>query len=110
LRDLELQEERKLNGEDEYLSIVKKEAFAEDDDQVLMIDPGLDVEQIFGDVQLPCEMVRRMNNTLNAKELPDLPIETKRVNESKFGIVEVPKTLSQVEKSFKYPTTTNGEG
>ena len=36
-----------------------------------MIDPGLDVDLIFGDVMLPCEMVRRLNNTLDAAELPD---------------------------------------
>jgi hypothetical protein len=83
--------------------MVKKEAFDEDDDQVLMIDPGMDVEEIFGDVRLPCELVRRINNTLNAPELPDEPKETTKPR-AKFGIVEVSKTLAQVEKSFKYPT------
>lgn len=32
LRDMMLAQERLLSGEDEYLSIIKKEAFAEDDD------------------------------------------------------------------------------
>jgi len=27
-----------------------------------MIDPGMNVDEIFGDVYLPCEMVRRINN------------------------------------------------
>lgn len=39
-----------------------------------MIDPGMDAYTIFGEVKLPCEMVRRINNTLNARELPDLPL------------------------------------
>lgn len=84
--------------------MVKKEAFDEDDDQVLMIDPGMDVELIFGDVRLPCELVRRINNCLNAPELPDLPVETIKSLKGKFGIVEMHKTLAQVEKTFKYPT------
>ena len=53
--------------------MVRKEAFDEDDEQVLMIDPGMDVEEIFGDVRLPCELVRRIKNALTATELPDLP-------------------------------------
>ena len=32
IRDLELAEEKKLNGEDEYFASVKKEAFSQDDD------------------------------------------------------------------------------
>lgn len=56
MQDLEQQEERKRNGEqDEYLAAVNKEAFAEDDEQVMMIDPGMDADTIFGDVKLPCE-------------------------------------------------------
>jgi hypothetical protein len=72
-----------------------------------MIDPGINIDEIFGNVQLPCEAVRRLNNTLNAAELPDLPAEKKKTIPIKnFGIVETPKTLSQAEKSFKYPTQT----
>lgn len=103
IRDLELAEQRKLNGEDEYLAAVKKEPFAEDDDQVLMIDPGMDTDLIFGDVRLPCEMIRRINNTLNARILPDEPKETVKPSAQQFGIVDAHRTLSQVEKSFKYP-------
>lgn len=65
-----------------------------------MIDPGMDVDEIFGDVKLPCELVRRINNTLTATELPDLPKKEKP--KAKFGIVES-KTLAQVEKAYKYP-------
>ena len=67
-----------------------------------MIDPGMDPEEIFGDVKLPCELVRRMNNTINARELPDLP---KEILKPKKVSAEVPKTLAQVEKSFKYVPT-----
>ena len=44
-----------------------------------MIDPGINIDEIFGNVQLPCEAVRRLNNTLNAAELPDLPVERKKI-------------------------------
>lgn len=89
-------------GDDDYLSMVRKEAFDEDDEQVLMIDPGMDVEEIFGDVRLPCELVRRINNSLTATELPDLP--KKQVKTSpKLAVLES-KTLAQVEKAYKYPT------
>jgi len=50
---------------------VKKEAFDEDDDQVLMIDPGMDTDEIFGDIQLPCEQVRRINNSTSSKLIPE---------------------------------------
>lgn len=100
IQDMQRAKDLEEAGDEEYLSIVKKDAFDEDDEQVLMIDPGMDVEEIFGDVKLPCELVRRINNTLTAAELPDLPKQEKP--KAKFGIVE-PKTLAQVEKSFKYP-------
>jgi hypothetical protein len=42
-----------------------------------MIDPGLDVDEIFGDVELPCNTNRRLNNTLNAPVLAEQEKETK---------------------------------
>lgn len=66
LQELEQQQEKALTGDDAFFATVKKEAFAEDDEQVLMIDPGMNVDEIFGDVYLPCEMVRRINNQINA--------------------------------------------
>lgn len=60
--------DKEFKGDDEYLSAVTKEAFAPDDDQVLMIDPGLDVDEIFSSVKLPCEETSRLNNTINAPE------------------------------------------
>lgn len=70
------QKKRELDGEDEYLSVVKKEAFAPDDDQVLMIDPGLVVEDIFGGVKLPCEEFSWMNNTLKSARCTSRPPST----------------------------------
>ena len=72
-----------------------------------MIDPGMDVEEIFGDVRLPCELVRRINNSLTATELPDLP--KKQVKTSpKLAVLES-KTLAQVEKAYKYPTQKDSQ-
>ena len=42
-----------------------------------MIDPGLDVDEIFGDVELPCNTSRRLNNTLNAPVMAEREKETK---------------------------------
>jgi len=67
LEEIEQNEVKHRNGDDEYLAAVKKEAFAEDDDQVMMIDPGMDAGTIFGDVKLPCEQVRRINNSTRSK-------------------------------------------
>jgi len=71
LRDIELAE-RKNGSADDFFESVRKEAFSQDDESVLMIDPGLDVDQIFGDVELPCNLNRRLNNTLYAPILPNL--------------------------------------
>lgn len=72
LAEIEKQKEKETgNPRDEYLDAVKKEAFDEDDDQVLMIDPGMDTDEIFGDVKLPCEQVRRINNSTSSKLIPE---------------------------------------
>lgn len=76
LRELELAERRK-GGIDDFFESVRKEPFAQDDASVLMIDPGLDVDQIFGDVELPCNLSRRLNNTLDAPVLAELEKEIK---------------------------------
>ena len=65
MKELELAD-RKNGTIDEFFDSVRKEPFRPDDESVLMIDPGLDVDQIFGDVELPCNSDRRLNNTLNA--------------------------------------------
>jgi hypothetical protein len=54
---------------------VRKVPFASDDASVLIIDPGFDVNDIFGDVDLPCNTARRLNNTLNAPILQELTQE-----------------------------------
>lgn len=55
----------------DFLESVRKEPFAHDDASVLMIDPGIDVDQIFGQVELPCNKNRRLNNSLNAPVVSD---------------------------------------
>jgi len=96
LRDLEQAGHRK-GGVDDFFESVRKEQFSADDASVLMIDPGLDVEQIFGDVELPCNTSRRLNNTLNAPVVAQLEKEIK----PKSSVTEQHKSLSQIEKSFK---------
>lgn len=55
--------------DDEYLEALKLNSFAIDDEMVQHLDPGLDIEKIFGGIQLPCEKVRRINNQLDAEEI-----------------------------------------
>lgn len=92
-----------LNGDDEYLSAVTKEAFAPDDDQVLMIDPGLDVDEIFSSVKLPCEETPLLNNSINAPSTTTSSVaQTKALYANKKSVQHKP--LAQAQKSFKYPS------
>lgn len=86
--------------------MIKKEAFAEDDEQVLMIDPGMDTEEIFGDVKLPCEKVQRINNSTKSRVIPE---EEQRLDRQRkpvqAGAIPAPKKLDFAQKAFKYPET-----
>lgn len=62
---------------EDFFESVRKEPFAPDDASVLMIDPGLDVDQIFGEVELPCNASKRLNNSLNAPVVGEREVEMK---------------------------------
>jgi len=97
----ELEGAGRRGGEEEWLAAVKKEAFAEDDESVLMIDPGMDTNTIFGDVKLPCEQVPRINNSTKSRIIPvhELTAQEKRPQTATVTT----KTLHHAEKAFKYP-------
>lgn len=59
----------KLVKDEDYLDALRMQAFADDDEQVQLLDPGFDFEKIFGSVKLPCEEIKRINNQIDAKEL-----------------------------------------
>lgn len=51
---------------DEYLHSVRKEAFSFEDEDVVLIDPGIHFKTIFKGIDLPCNKEKRINNSLNA--------------------------------------------
>ena len=51
---------------DEYLRSVRKEAFDFDDENLVLIDPGMDFKSIFKGIDLPCNLDTRINNTETA--------------------------------------------
>ena len=49
---------------DSYLEAVKKEPFK--DDNVILIDPDINIKEKFEKIDLPCNVESRMNNAVNA--------------------------------------------
>jgi len=52
--------------DEEFFSIIKKQPFKDGDKDVVLIDPGMNTEEIFGGIDLPCNIERRINNTIAA--------------------------------------------
>lgn len=49
-----------------YLEAVKKEPFKEDDSNVILIDPDINIKEKFDQIDLACNREHRINNTFNA--------------------------------------------
>lgn len=49
---------------DAYLEAVKKEPFK--DDNVILIEPDIDIKKKFEEIDLPCNIEFRINNSVNA--------------------------------------------
>jgi hypothetical protein len=56
---------------DSYLEAVKKEPFKQDEGNVIMIEPGINIKEKFDQIELACNKEQRINNTINA------PVRTK---------------------------------
>ena len=70
------EEEKKRSDEFEsmesYLDAVKKEPFKpEEDPNVILIEPDINIKEKFEAIELACNKEQRINNTLNA------PVRTK---------------------------------
>ena len=65
-----------------------------------MIDPGLDVDQIFGEVELPCNTARRINNTFNATVISE-KLQATRPQSAMPTDSDQLKSLAKVQKDFK---------
>jgi len=49
-----------------YLEAVKKEPFKPEDDNVILIDPDINIKEKFEAIDLACNKEQRINNTFNA--------------------------------------------
>lgn len=72
LRELEEQKEREAKAQsaiesvESYLEAVKKEPFKEDDENVILIEPEINIKEKFDQIDLMCNKEHRINNTFNA--------------------------------------------
>ena len=55
-----------LESTDAYLEAVKKEPFKDDDGNVILIDPDINIKEKFEQIDLACNREKRINNTINA--------------------------------------------
>lgn len=58
----------KAMTEDDYLTALKMESFRHDDEDVVLIDPGINFTNLFKGIELPCVKERRINNQLDAPQ------------------------------------------
>lgn len=52
---------------DDYLEAVKLEKFQENDESVIMIEPDIDIQKKFEEVDLDCNQEDRINNQISAR-------------------------------------------
>lgn len=55
-----------IESTDAYLEAVKKEPFKDDDGNVILIDPDINIKEKFEEIDLACNKEKRINNTINA--------------------------------------------
>ncbi|CDW76833.1 UNKNOWN [Stylonychia lemnae] len=109
LREFELEARMKkknkfLNDDnmDTYLDSVKKEPFK--DENVILIDPEINIKEKFDQIDLLCNKENRINNTLNA------PIKTQEQIIREQLLMQQLKAQSKAPLSSKqYDTDTDGE-
>jgi hypothetical protein len=53
---------------EDYLNIVKKEAFDKNDEDVILIDPEINLIEKFKDIDLLCNMEGSLNNQMTVTE------------------------------------------
>ena len=58
-------------GLDDYLEMVRKEAF-KDDEGAILLDPDINIKEKFDEIELPCNQEDRINNSINAPLRPGL--------------------------------------
>lgn len=58
-----------MSEDDEFFKRIVRKPFLADDKDVVLIDPGIDADTLFGDVDLPCNQSIRKNNKVDAEVL-----------------------------------------
>lgn len=81
---------------------IQREPFKRNDKDVVFLESGFDTEKIFGEVELPCDLAVRKNNSIKA-EIVDKRSSTERRAASRSTSNEKSperKTLFQAERLF----------
>jgi len=80
LQTLEEEEEKAKavmsNTSDAFFNAMRKDAFNDDDGAVILIDPGMDLDDKLKEIDLPCNLEERINNAYDAPFRP-LPAKEK---------------------------------
>ena len=102
LLDLELAEERKkkgLSAEDDFFQKITRVPFQPSDKDVVLIDPGINTDEIFGDVELPCNLEPKLNNAVTApKSARQRQVASPKLESTSR---QEQKSLQQAERLFK---------
>ena len=72
-----LDPDRAIGDLDTYLQSVRKEAFDVDDEDVVLIDPGMAATIRYDDIKLPCDQDLRINNSVSAP-MKDSPAKAQK--------------------------------
>ena len=66
----------------DFLDSIKQESFDHEDEDVIHIDPDINIKEKFEKIDMFCNLVHTMNNTINAPTLPSKkPLSGKRFSE-----------------------------
>lgn len=79
LRKSKVSDESKMlsMSSEDYLSKYKKEAFKDDDESVILIQPNLNIKEKLESIDLECNKASYMNNSINA---PKVKVKPPKVN------------------------------
>ena len=60
------EQSKQFDTTDSYLEAVKKEPFKQEEGNILLIDPDINIKEKFDQIDLACNKEQRINNTFNA--------------------------------------------
>jgi len=59
-----------MGATENFIQAMRREAFGEDDEEVILLDPGNDLDEKLNQIDLLCNMEDRMNNAIDAPLRP----------------------------------------